>query len=675
MADRKVAGVAGNMRTLGYDTGEYLSKLAGTTGRTVFDQMRRSDPQIGAVLRAITLPIRQARFYVDPASDKSQDVEIAEVIEKNLLSGMTMTWDDTLRHALLSLPFGISVLEKVWDLRDGSVYLKKLDPRLPMSICDSSQWTFDKTTQRLISIKQRGADGTFYGLPIEKLLVFTCDKEGDNWEGISILRTAYKPWKIKDDLEKINVINHDRNGVGVPVAKMPQGVLPGSDEWTQTGQALEDLCANENAFLIVPYGAEVDILNGNGKATDTLASIKYYDEAIARAMLAQFISLGSTETGSRALGNSFLEVFLQSLQAYANYICEVINRFLIQEYVNYNWTVKEYPVLKVGQIKRLDPSVLTKLSGAGLLSPDLDLENIVRRELYLPEKAEDERVDEPKEEPKQQVQEQPDVEKQKEDAAMPDEVKASLALSTKPDDFPACDFRGMELRLDNTAVSFVRRILQIKEFQRAYIVDQLVAGQEMQNIRVPRKKEMYELLMEAYRDQEKAGAADVRQELLKQGIKLADKKIQTKKKPVKAEEQYSLYAKIQVEGATSKLLTTIALEEMNRLGDELDKDGLKKALDDVPISDKTWDAMINGAINSGWGDGRDEEAEKYLDEIDHCIYTSVLDTNTCYSCASKDGHVHELGDPAYLTPNPDCAGKDYCRCMTVYVMKAEKGGA
>ena len=47
--------------------------------------------------------------------------------------------------------------------------------------------------------------------------------------------------------------------------------------------------------------------------------------------LAQFINLGTTETGSRALGNSFIEVFLQSLQAFAGYICDVFNRFLIQD--------------------------------------------------------------------------------------------------------------------------------------------------------------------------------------------------------------------------------------------------------------------------------------------------------------------------------------------------------
>jgi hypothetical protein len=672
MPDKKMYGVAGNKMTTGFDQGEYLRVLAGSTGRVIYDKMRRSDPQIGAVLRAIMLPIRKAKYKVEAASEDEQDVAIAEQIESNILNGMTITWDDTLRHALLSLPFGFSILEKVWELRDGKAYLSKCDPRLPTSVVDSSQWKFD-ASGALVSIRQRGADGKYYDLPIEKLLVFTCDKEGDNWEGTSILRTAYKPWKIKDDLEKINVINHDRNGVGIPVAKMPQGCVPGSPEWEATADTLESLQANEKAYLQVPFGAEVDILNGNGKGTDTLASIKYYDEAIARTMLAQFINLGTTETGSRALGASFIDVFLDSLQAYAGYICEVFNRFLIREYVDYNWQVKEYPKLTCGSIKTLDTATLDALAQAKLLTPDFELENSIRAQLNLPEK----KVKEiqppmppvvpqaPTPQSATQVQEQAP-----EDQGNLDQVAASdVRLSTKAEDFPGVDFAGMEIRLNTAADDYGRRMLQIWEAQRADVVTQLVAGKEVQNIRVIRKKDQYDLLMEAYREQAREGGQDVRRELEKQGFALAAKKtpsVQT------YEEMYSAYAKIQIEGAATKLVSTLALETANRIGQNLDDSDLQKALDKTNISDQTWLAMVNGAVNSGWGDGREETASDYQDEIDHCIYTSVMDQSTCFRCSRLDGVTHEFGDTQYETPNPDCAGRDWCRCMTVYVMKAEK---
>ena len=51
-ASLKVVGVSGNT-DYGYgtlDTGEYLTKLKGQTGLAIYDEMRRSDPQVQAVL-------------------------------------------------------------------------------------------------------------------------------------------------------------------------------------------------------------------------------------------------------------------------------------------------------------------------------------------------------------------------------------------------------------------------------------------------------------------------------------------------------------------------------------------------------------------------------------------------------------------------------------------------
>jgi len=134
----KEIGVAGNTGHWGYaNTGEYLRKLDGAAGRVIYDRMRRNDHQVKAVLGAITLPIRQADYYMEPGSEEKGDVEIAKILEKALLEEMTITWDDTVRHALLMLPFGFSALEKVYEYRDGLILPRKLDPRLPQSVTGS----------------------------------------------------------------------------------------------------------------------------------------------------------------------------------------------------------------------------------------------------------------------------------------------------------------------------------------------------------------------------------------------------------------------------------------------------------------------------------------------------------------------------------------------------------
>ena len=385
----KVYGVPGNT-SYGWgslDTGEYLRKLQGVKGIQVYDEMRRSDPQVKSVLRAIELPIRRARYFVEPFSDKPRDKEIADEIWKNLSEGMTITWDDTIRHSLLMNPFGFSILEKVWEYKDGKFKIKKLDPRLPSSII---RWEYNKSAGRLIGPVQVDTDGEEYQLPIEKIMIFTNEREGDNWEGISILRPAYKPWYIKGKLEKINAIKHDRHGVGVYKAKLPSNVVRDSDEWNQTRDALESLYANDVSYLMEPDGYQFESLQvGNDKAgTDALPSIQYCDRMIARGPLVMFVDLGTTETGSRALGGSFIDLFLDSLQAQGDYICEVMTRFLIHDYCrfNYNIPVEEYPRMRVSSIKKLDSETIAVLSKAGVITNDNSLENAVRDEMGLPEK-------------------------------------------------------------------------------------------------------------------------------------------------------------------------------------------------------------------------------------------------------------------------------------------------
>lgn len=385
------AGVAGNTGYWGFAaTGEHLAKLEGASGRVIFEQMRRSDHQIRAVLSAITLPIRQADYYVEPASEEPVDVEIARVVGQNLLEGMTITWDDTVRHALLMLPFGFSVLEKVYEFREdlGLVLIRKLDPRLPQSV---TGWEFDREKRRLRHIVQRDSDGAEYRLPIEKVLVFSTDREGDDWEGMSILRPAFKAFYIKDDLEKTNAIMHARWGAGIPKFKVPRGITRGTEEWEEGKQALEQVHANEKAYVMEPEGWEFSVVGGEqGEGTDVLGSIKYYDEAIAKAMLAMHINLGTSETGSRALGQSFIDAFLMATQTWGDYIAEVISRFCIRELVDLNWQVERYPVMRVKRIQGVDLNAIGLLAQSGIITHDRDLESSVREVLRLPVRKDDE---------------------------------------------------------------------------------------------------------------------------------------------------------------------------------------------------------------------------------------------------------------------------------------------
>ncbi|MCK5590597.1 MAG: DUF935 family protein, partial [Candidatus Pacebacteria bacterium] len=380
----KKEGVTGNAGSLGTsDTGEYLRQLMGQEGMLVFDEMRRSDPQVKAVLRAITLPILQNKYYIEPASDDPKDIEIADIVSDNLFKEMTMTWSDTLRHIMLHKTFGFMPMEKIYEYNkeEALIKVRKLDPRMPQSI---TKWNY--LGDALSSIDQQDAQGKEYNIGIEKLCIFTEEKEGSNWEGISVLRPAYGNWYIKKDLMKIDAIRHERYGVGIPMGTAPKGVGPEDDAWTDMEEALLAIYSNEQGYIVKPEGWVIDILNGgDSTGTDIIKSMKYHDEAIALGMLAQFLKLGTTDSGSRALGESFIEFFLMSLQATCDYIAQVLNRFLIKELVDFNWEVDAYPELKCAKIKSVDPQVIANLVSTGIITKGLEIENTVRERLNLPE--------------------------------------------------------------------------------------------------------------------------------------------------------------------------------------------------------------------------------------------------------------------------------------------------
>jgi len=379
-------GITGNVSAwsdrANFVTGEHLPKLEGAAGRTIYDKMRRGDEQVQAALRAIMLPILQADYYMKPGSEDEQDKKIAGILQRALMEQMTMTWKDTVRHAMLMFPFGFSGLEKVYEYRDKLILPRKLAPRLPQSVY---YWKYDQKSRRITHMVQRDPVGSEFPIPLQKLLIFTCEKEGDHWEGIPLLRSAFKAWYIKDALEKTNVIMHDRWGAGLPELKPPAAVERGSKEWEAAKETLEDIHANEKAYVIIPQGWEFKIHGGEeGKGTDILPSIKYYTEGIGKAVLAMHLNLGTSETGSRALGQSFIEAFLMATQSWADYIAEVINRFCVKELVDWNWKVESYPKFLCKRIHGLDFQTIGYLAQAGVITNTRDLENDLREVLRLP---------------------------------------------------------------------------------------------------------------------------------------------------------------------------------------------------------------------------------------------------------------------------------------------------
>ncbi len=183
-------------------------------------------------------------------------------------------------------------------------------PRTPRSPLHPHRWNLDHTGQLNNLVRAIRRDPRFRS-PFTDRLYCRVGAEGDNYEGTSLLRPAYKPWWIKDKIERLDAIGNEREATGLPVVFPPQ---------TADDSILDDLegklakiRAGEVGYLIMP-GPEAGSMDdgsagwsfrveglGGSAARDALKSLEYHRDAISSAFVAEFMRLGQ---GTSSVGAS-----------------------------------------------------------------------------------------------------------------------------------------------------------------------------------------------------------------------------------------------------------------------------------------------------------------------------------------------------------------------------------
>lgn len=415
---RKLGGELGDSGTEiydGYISEEYNAELRNDRGVKIYDQMRKSDGTVRSIVLATSLPIRRASWFVKTNAEDAKSEEIREFVEKALFDWQSMTWDDFLRQALLMLPYGVQPFEKVFKTQDWNgqtmVTWKKLAPRDPKTI---QSWELENGETGIQQIRR---DGKIAEIPIQKLCVFVNEKEGENWWGTSVLRPAYKHWDMKNKFYQIDAIAFERQGIGVPYAKMPESYT--DEDENRAKKILKNMRAHHNAHVIIPHDYEVGYLEmGSKSVRDPEKSIAHHNREITKAVLAQFLELGAQAMGSRALSADHSEIFLKSLESISNNVADVFNKYSIPQLVDLNYdNVEIYPELDYTDISRVDVKPLAEAyeiltRSGGIKSTEQD-ETYFRGLLGLPElteKEREEREENKEEEEKKDIQNDLDLE-------------------------------------------------------------------------------------------------------------------------------------------------------------------------------------------------------------------------------------------------------------------------
>lgn len=369
---------------------ERVPELQWPNSIVAYDVMR-TDSQVEALLNGAFLPILNYKWQINP---NGAEAKVTNQLARDL--GLPIkdkpqkttarrgqhrfSFKDHLRHALLACVFGYMFFEQVGDIEDGLWRLHKLSPRMPATIQEIviEKDGGLKSIKQQLGIKQEE-------IPVTQLVAYVWNKEGGNWYGRSMLRSLYKHWLIKDRLLRVDALKHERNGMGVPIIKGPKGISK-RDRLAYAAMA-QQFKAGEASGGYLPDDVTLELVGVSGSLPDTIASARYHDEGMARAFMQMVIQLGQTETGSRALGQTFESLLDLALQSIASWVVDTFNEHVIEDYVDWNWGEEEQSPLLEFEVEDKPgyaADELGTLISQGALTVDTELESYIRDRGGLP---------------------------------------------------------------------------------------------------------------------------------------------------------------------------------------------------------------------------------------------------------------------------------------------------
>lgn len=335
---------------------EYLLALTQTDGPDIWDAMRRSDDQVIMLLRVVKNPIMSARWFITSPDEDKESVKISDFISHALFCDMgtedyPKSFEKFKREALTCVEFAYSLFEitnkVVLNHPEFGSYIgiKGLDWRSPKTI---EEWYVSKSGEleqvRQTDSSERAQD---VFIPGKFLLHIAPEMEGDNYEGISMLRPIYGNWLRKDVMRKLQMIGIERAATGIPIGVIPQGQL-NTPSQTALEDSLSRFVAHERQYMTIPEGYKVDSLKIQHDAEKVQSAIEAENVGMAKSFLANFMELGLNGTGSYALGTDLSDIFLAGIEVYANAIKTPINSKLIPQLVRQNFGRQEkYPELQI----------------------------------------------------------------------------------------------------------------------------------------------------------------------------------------------------------------------------------------------------------------------------------------------------------------------------------------
>ena len=406
-------GVTGLKTSGGLIHEEFLLELRSERGRRVYTEMSSNDPVIAGLLFAIEMPIRESEWRFERHSDNSVDREAEELLNQSM-NDMSLSWNDFISQVLTVLVYGFSYFEVVYKRRrgpdahpqsqysDGKIGWQKFAFRAQDTIF---RWVFDDEGGFRGAIQRTYPDFQDRLIPIEKSVLFRTRTDKGNPEGKSVLRSSYRPWYFKKNLEMMEAIALERMGAGFPVIYLPEQAT--ATDLTNAKDVIRKVRVDEQMGITFP-GPKQSATNPNGwlfelvapassrgVATGFAEAIVRYRSEILMSVVASFIALGTQAVGSFALSRDQRDFFQTAIEGWMSMISETIDRFATPPLLDVNGLRPTEPVTlahtPVGQADlRTVSAFLASAGQLNFITPDEATEQWLREIVGAPPKTSEE---------------------------------------------------------------------------------------------------------------------------------------------------------------------------------------------------------------------------------------------------------------------------------------------
>ncbi len=348
-------------RGLSYDQGQFMAAYRSDS------VIREGVANLVSVIAGATIEVQAPNLTERQAEllgvDRDQLDAIADELNADLQFGLVDfrdAFEQMLRSGIIN-GFGLYEFAMDPDAAPGRRIIG-LSPRLPNTVM---RWVFDPLSGELVGVQQTNPNGNVYKsglapfLDIRKCALFSVDRDGDNVEGLSLVRSARQWDLLSMEVTSASILHWQRFGPGVPVLRRTNDAPNSAAASDAAFRALSQYANLSDAVLELGSGVDVELLQmqmstGLEGIIDMCA--KYKRSAIRDAVS----GLGTESAGAYNLGDVKSQLWLKGLGVFARQI-ERAWQNMIRVYCDlYHPGLVLYPTLRVTGFATRSPSeVLT----------------------------------------------------------------------------------------------------------------------------------------------------------------------------------------------------------------------------------------------------------------------------------------------------------------------------